>query len=943
MKKLLLLFLVLLLIAPHTYAGMPALNAIKVVLPIALNHQQLQNIGVNFIIDHITSLGLNESELQLFFDEAEFFKKTNTGEVKVSPNYTVRPLIPPLVGFQTTMNLSVGYYVLRHKYIPDFEFELLQMETFVIKINNASNSSKLNAAARVKYPGGETEPETEIEAIKKTFPNDIQREFEMLKSKGFVARVLDDEDYLRFSKKFSIGAPVGDFLVNVDYNLKDSKTRDEIIIDTGDYKVPDACQTLLEDKGYYADYYNFDTETDAQFKKLIGYIENDTIAEQVKSMVSGCGETESEKYRLIINVENPDGSPSSLDIVELRNLSSNPDNFLVTNSSNETVDFGFAGPPAQILRKHLKDTYTIKTSGVFVEWIQTVNLTKDTEITITLRSETVIETSECKPELNYLNLGPKANPRSSLNNADRYIVKGVNPSEFLDVEFEVKKTTSSGKQECPIKQYTVELWKRDPETLPLGDMEEEEKALLKIQVASGQSDTAGETNPITQPKQYDFKFVSNLLVKWNNIDNESLGNALGKAKEVWLRIETCDEKGEDACEGKWLDSKTYKISLTKPVEKNTCDGDPRAKCVAGPTCPLDHTKDTSDPDCNVDGGTICCIPPEPGPDEGCQTIAECKALLDLKFISNVYRNESIASSGTRIIHVSGRISGCESVEELTITPEGPGGMETAVKIPNPVDAFLASAVVNTGHDSVTVSAICHVDGSKKMLEKTVHVVSTTDSISVNLGAADAVTPSNLTELQKFTVAEAKRLGLTPIGGVLGLIKHETAWDPNNHGDKNNKTGEFTSFGLGQLRRATIARCIDSSEVTIKSVTNSSTTEELMEMDSKENLACTLFNLAQNSQTPLTYDCSAKGGPNVIYSGLAAGLRRHSGDSCNLNHEIYPLNYIERASGERYYAWDFVPEVVEDCREAYLAYGCDLGVSERVVTASKIGATVDYYA
>lgn len=217
---------------------------------------------------------------------------------------------------------------------------------------------------------------------------------------------------------------------------------------------------------------------------------------------------------------------------------------------------------------------------------------------------------------------------------------------------------------------------------------------------------------------------------------------------------------------------------------------------------------------------------------------------------------------------------------------------------------------------------------------------------------DSADLADLTELQKYAILKAKEFGLGPDGMVLALFERESGWNPNSHGDFDEKLKYYTSFGLGQLRVDEVQKCIDSSEVQITSVSdlttleNKITRDKMKAMDPKENIACTLYRLKQNSITPVTYSCSTnsilEGGPDVIYSGLAAGLRRHNGLGCTLNAKLYPLRYIPSSVGN-YYAWDFIPAVVDDCKETFSKYGCDISDLEIVKTPATKGQSVSYYA
>tara|TARA_Y100000310_G_scaffold345828_1_gene470709 strand:+ start:2080 stop:2754 length:675 start_codon:yes stop_codon:yes gene_type:complete len=209
--------------------------------------------------------------------------------------------------------------------------------------------------------------------------------------------------------------------------------------------------------------------------------------------------------------------------------------------------------------------------------------------------------------------------------------------------------------------------------------------------------------------------------------------------------------------------------------------------------------------------------------------------------------------------------------------------------------------------------------------------------------------SGLNSHKQHAVLKARELGLGPDGMILALFQRESEWDPNNHGDFSKTLDDYTSFGYGQLRVERVQDCINEPSVQIASVNGLTTVndpvtrQKMKAMDPLENIDCALYHLQNNSTTSVNYYCSTNsilsGGPDIIYSNLAAGLRRHNGTGCLLNKDLYPARYIT-SSG--YYAWDFVPLVVAECDRMFSEYGCDISTLEIIKEPATVGQSVPYY-
>jgi len=173
----------------------------------------------------------------------------------------------------------------------------------------------------------------------------------------------------------------------------------------------------------------------------------------------------------------------------------------------------------------------------------------------------------------------------------------------------------SGDGSHEIYQWTLELWKQKPSSVEECDGDKE---CVRVQVESGGLiDSAGKkikltnadgtqitgaarsallatASPHSQPIKSAFVFKGDELA-WYKNKNTNLKEAIGDAKTVWLRVETCRLPGGEAeCKKNWLDSISYEITIGEPEEE-----------------------------------------PEPVI-KGCKTVAECKAILDLEFIRQVF-------------------------------------------------------------------------------------------------------------------------------------------------------------------------------------------------------------------------------------------------------------------------------------------------------------------
>jgi len=184
------------------------------------------------------------------------------------------------------------------------------------------------------------------------------------------------------------------------------------------------------------------------------------------------------------------------------------------------------------------------------------------------------------------------------------------PADKIKVSFE------AGEKSAPIYQWTLELWKKEPSK---GDpCKDSSSDCVRVQVQSGGYlyEEDGKPVPYNKEKHGElefskvvahntaessviqvgaFDFKENTPAWWNNKPS-TLKEALADAKKVWLRVEVCSEKDVQNCKTNgWLDSTSYLL----------------------------HIGETE-------------VEPEK-PIIGCATIGECKAILDLKFIKEVFK------------------------------------------------------------------------------------------------------------------------------------------------------------------------------------------------------------------------------------------------------------------------------------------------------------------
>ena len=152
---------------------------------------------------------------------------------------------------------------------------------------------------------------------------------------------------------------------------------------------------------------------------------------------------------------------------------------------------------------------------------------------------------------------------------------------------------------CPIYQYTYEIWTKDPNQAC--NLEEGCKATARIQAASNQAKT-----PIGQPltpAALTLNSATGVFTKGSS--TITLGSALGPwtgNKTVWLRVETTKSTTDPL---QWDDSPSFPIVLTKGV-------------VAPPVQPAEE----------ITKGWDSWILWEQLPTTDCKTIVECLARID---------------------------------------------------------------------------------------------------------------------------------------------------------------------------------------------------------------------------------------------------------------------------------------------------------------------------
>ncbi|MCR4335295.1 MAG: hypothetical protein NUV57_02040 [archaeon] len=192
------------------------------------------------------------------------------------------------------------------------------------------------------------------------------------------------------------------------------------------------------------------------------------------------------------------------------------------------------------------------------------------------------------------------------NSWDEYLTnppkdRWVNTFDYIPND-EVSVNFKSNQGLCSIYQWTLELWRKKPSATQYCDTTGRD--CIRIQLESGgmidsenkKTEDASKAVSHKQPITSAFTFKADEKVLYQGKEM-TLKEAVEGVETVWLRVETCDKKTGDECKGKWLDSIAYEISIGKPESK--------------PVPPAETSK-------------------------GCKTVAECKAILDLKFINQVF-------------------------------------------------------------------------------------------------------------------------------------------------------------------------------------------------------------------------------------------------------------------------------------------------------------------
>ncbi|MCR4335220.1 MAG: N-acetylmuramoyl-L-alanine amidase [archaeon] len=200
--------------------------------------------------------------------------------------------------------------------------------------------------------------------------------------------------------------------------------------------------------------------------------------------------------------------------------------------------------------------------------------------------------------------------------------------ERLEIPYNQDATVASSfkangtKDACKIYQWTFELWTEEPTT---ADKCSENANCLRVQLSSGKDATTAlnvATEVINTKKVELNDSYQDISVKGESF--KTLGEAFkakgmlqnpGDVQNVYLRVETCDQVSGAECTGNWKDSHAYKFILKIPDSTQ-----PKNKI----------TKD----DWFIWLKKTVIKPPAT---DGCKTIAECKAILDLKMIEQVFQ------------------------------------------------------------------------------------------------------------------------------------------------------------------------------------------------------------------------------------------------------------------------------------------------------------------